>query len=193
MGKLTLLLGGARSGKSTLAEKLAAQRGRRVLYVATALPFDDEMKRRIQNHQEQRPHAWKTVEAPTGIGEAILDDLKSVGWSIWPFDKPTNAMVVEIYPGCLFERKVTKSDALDREMYLRALEREHRSTLEVLDRWFWARAMASDDAFDAFVSCIAMARAELRGGILGRYRNPLPAEASAEGWIWGTEVQGDGG
>ena len=62
MGKLTLLLGGARSGKSTLAEKLAAQRGERVLYIATALPFDDEMKDRIENHQKKRPDTWKTVD-----------------------------------------------------------------------------------------------------------------------------------
>ncbi len=78
MGKLTLLLGGARSGKSTLAEKLAAQRGERVLYVATAIPFDDEMKLRIRNHQEQRPASWKTVESPTGIAEAVQDEVQSV-------------------------------------------------------------------------------------------------------------------
>ena len=76
MGKLTLLLVGARSGKSTLAEKLAAQRGERVLYVATAIPFDDEMARRIENHQKQRPASWKTIELTTGIGEAVQDDAK---------------------------------------------------------------------------------------------------------------------
>lgn len=77
MGKLTILLGGARSGKSTLAEKLAAQYGERILYVATAIPFDDEMKLRIQNHKEQRPHSWKTVETPTEIGKAIQDEIQS--------------------------------------------------------------------------------------------------------------------
>ena len=78
MGKLTLLLGGARSGKSTLAEKLAAQRGEHILYVATAIPFDDEMKHRIENHQRQRPTSWKTVEYPNNIGSSIQDDLYSV-------------------------------------------------------------------------------------------------------------------
>ena len=78
MGKLTLLLGGARSGKSTLAEKLAAQRGTRVLYVATAIPFDDEMKHRIENHQKQRPDTWKTIESPTMIAEAIQSETQSM-------------------------------------------------------------------------------------------------------------------
>ena len=78
MGKLTILLGGARSGKSTLAEKLAAQRSERVLYVATAIPFDDEMKLRIRNHKEQRPNSWKTMETPTGIGKAVQDEVQSV-------------------------------------------------------------------------------------------------------------------
>ncbi len=72
MGKLTLILGGARSGKSTLAEKLAAQRSQRVLYVATAIPFDEEMQLRIANHQQQRPASWRTVESPTGVAAAVM-------------------------------------------------------------------------------------------------------------------------
>lgn len=75
MGKLTLILGGARSGKSTLAEKLAKQRGNRVIYVATAVAFDDEMATRIKNHRGKRPQSWITVETPTGISEAVQDHL----------------------------------------------------------------------------------------------------------------------
>jgi adenosylcobinamide kinase/adenosylcobinamide-phosphate guanylyltransferase len=77
LGKLTILLGGARSGKSRLAEKLAAQSSDRVLYVATAIPFDDEMKQRIKKHKKQRPHSWKTIEIPTGIGKALLSEVQS--------------------------------------------------------------------------------------------------------------------
>ena len=77
MGKLTILLGGARSGKSTLAEKLAAQLSDRVLYVATAIPFDDEMELRIEKHKKQRPHSWKTLEIPTGIGKALQAEIQS--------------------------------------------------------------------------------------------------------------------
>ncbi|OQX65090.1 MAG: bifunctional adenosylcobinamide kinase/adenosylcobinamide-phosphate guanylyltransferase [Anaerolinea sp. 4484_236] len=71
MGQLTLLLGGARSGKSTLAEKMAKKRAQRILYIATAEALDDEMKMRIQKHRQQRPADWKTVEIPTGVGKAL--------------------------------------------------------------------------------------------------------------------------
>ena len=61
--ELILILGGARSGKSSLAETLA-RRGRRVLFVATAEARDQEMKRRIAAHRERRPAGWDTLEEP---------------------------------------------------------------------------------------------------------------------------------
>ncbi len=70
--QLTFILGGARSGKSTYAEQLAAQRGTHVLYVATAQAFDQEMAARIAKHRAERPATWHTVEAPRGLG-AIFD------------------------------------------------------------------------------------------------------------------------
>jgi len=69
--KLTLILGGARSGKSALAQKLAAERRRDVLYVATATAGDDEMAARIAAHRAERPAHWRTLEAPTQVGNAI--------------------------------------------------------------------------------------------------------------------------
>jgi adenosylcobinamide kinase / adenosylcobinamide-phosphate guanylyltransferase len=72
MGKqLTLILGGARSGKSSYAEQLAAQRGTRVAYIATAQAWDEEMQLRITNHQAQRAMHWITVESPTQVGATI--------------------------------------------------------------------------------------------------------------------------
>lgn len=72
MGKsLTLVLGGARSGKSTYAEQLAS-RGEQVLYVATAEAWDEEMRLRIANHRAQRPLHWRTLEAPRELGSAIV-------------------------------------------------------------------------------------------------------------------------
>jgi len=74
MGKLTLILGGARSGKSTYAEQIAAERGGdSVLYVATAQAFDDEMAAKIAKHRADRPAAWPTLETPQGAGAAILE------------------------------------------------------------------------------------------------------------------------
>ena len=71
MGKLTLVLGGARSGKSTYAEKLALQQGDSVTYIATAQALDDEMAARIANHRRSRPGGWQTREIPFGVGQAL--------------------------------------------------------------------------------------------------------------------------
>lgn len=69
--ELILLLGGARSGKSTFAEKLASNRGEKVLYVATAQAKDPEMQTRISAHQQARPDAWNTLEVPLNVGPAV--------------------------------------------------------------------------------------------------------------------------
>jgi adenosylcobinamide kinase/adenosylcobinamide-phosphate guanylyltransferase len=72
MSNLILLLGGARSGKSTTALRMAAERGgNSVLFVATATASDDEMAARIAQHRAERPAAWQTLEAPRQIGAAL--------------------------------------------------------------------------------------------------------------------------
>jgi adenosylcobinamide kinase/adenosylcobinamide-phosphate guanylyltransferase len=68
---LTLILGGARSGKSRYAERVAPQLGQRVLYVATAQPGDEDMVARIAAHRAVRPADWTTLEAGTAVGGAI--------------------------------------------------------------------------------------------------------------------------
>ena len=62
-----LIIGGARSGKSTLAEKRAIESGMRVIYVATAQALDGEMKQRIALHQARRPASWGLVETPLNL------------------------------------------------------------------------------------------------------------------------------
>ena len=69
--RLTILLGGARSGKSSYAEKLAAESDGPVLFVATAEAGDREMAERIARHQDERPDSWTTLEAQTKVGAAI--------------------------------------------------------------------------------------------------------------------------
>ena len=72
MGELILILGGARSGKSAEAVRMARERGSgKVLYVATAEPGDDEMRFRIEKHRAERPARWHTLEAPYNVGQAI--------------------------------------------------------------------------------------------------------------------------
>jgi adenosylcobinamide kinase/adenosylcobinamide-phosphate guanylyltransferase len=68
----TLILGGARSGKSSYAEKLAAASGKRVVYVATAEAGDAEMSARIARHRRERNPDWTTVEETLALGDLIL-------------------------------------------------------------------------------------------------------------------------
>jgi adenosylcobinamide kinase/adenosylcobinamide-phosphate guanylyltransferase len=67
----TLVLGGARSGKSAHAEALAAGTGREVVYIATARAGDGEMAARIAHHRSSRPAHWTTVEETVHLGAAI--------------------------------------------------------------------------------------------------------------------------
>lgn len=67
----TLILGGVRSGKSRLAERLARESGREVVYIATATADDAEMQARIQAHREHRPANWTLVEEPLALAAAL--------------------------------------------------------------------------------------------------------------------------
>jgi adenosylcobinamide kinase / adenosylcobinamide-phosphate guanylyltransferase len=61
---INLILGGARSGKSAYAEKLATDSSLPVTYIATAQIYDDEFKARVQHHKDRRPANWKIIEEP---------------------------------------------------------------------------------------------------------------------------------
>ena len=69
--EITLILGGARSGKSAYAEALALSRPPPRLYLATAESRDDEMARRIREHQARRTDRWTTVEEPLALPDAV--------------------------------------------------------------------------------------------------------------------------
>lgn len=69
----TLILGGARSGKSALAERIAMESGREVVYVATAQAGDVEMRERIEHHRSRRPSHWLSVEEPLALAMALRD------------------------------------------------------------------------------------------------------------------------
>jgi adenosylcobinamide kinase/adenosylcobinamide-phosphate guanylyltransferase len=69
---LTLLIGGARSGKSSLAVRTAAATGEAVVFVATAEALDSEFEARIARHQSQRPGHWRLVEEPLALEEVLL-------------------------------------------------------------------------------------------------------------------------
>ena len=98
MAHVTLVLGGARSGKSRHAEALATHGGLARVYVATGRAWDDEMRERIARHRADRGDAWTTVEAPVDLlatlrehaaeGRAVLVDCLT----LWV----TNLMMAEM-------------------------------------------------------------------------------------------------
>jgi len=75
---LTLILGGARSGKSTIAEQIAREAGKPVLFIATATAGDDEMAERIRNHRASRPAGWQTLELSCDIGRNLASPVAPV-------------------------------------------------------------------------------------------------------------------
>jgi adenosylcobinamide kinase / adenosylcobinamide-phosphate guanylyltransferase len=68
---ITLLLGGARSGKSSYAQMLAENSGKSVTYLATAQALDHEMSARIKKHKAERPAGWETLEIPLDIASHV--------------------------------------------------------------------------------------------------------------------------
>jgi len=71
MGEVWFVTGGARSGKSWFAERLAASTGRDVVYIATMEPLDAELEARVAHHRASRPDAWSTVESPRDPAGAL--------------------------------------------------------------------------------------------------------------------------
>jgi len=99
MGMIHLIIGGARSGKSTYAEKCAKEDSRNVLYLATAIVTDADMEARIQRHRESRPQTWATIERYKGFeslekdprfmsAEVVLLDCLTIMMTNLMFDVP---------------------------------------------------------------------------------------------------------
>ena len=72
MSKITLVTGGVRSGKSTFAESLFEDKDN-VLYIATSLITDDEMKERVTIHKASRNQNWETLESYNDLYKAIVE------------------------------------------------------------------------------------------------------------------------
>jgi len=73
--KNTLIIGGARSGKSNYAQELALKCPQPVLFVATAEADDEEMRQRIEEHKKVRPSTWRTLEVTTHVGNQIRREI----------------------------------------------------------------------------------------------------------------------
>lgn len=114
--KSTFIIGGARSGKSSYAQRLAQENGGKVLYVATATAGDDEMKTRIVNHRAERPPEWRTLEAPLNLQKAIEQELEEYPADVILLDCMTllATNVILQLPQDATEKEA--SDALSREV-----------------------------------------------------------------------------
>ncbi|MEM7302991.1 MAG: bifunctional adenosylcobinamide kinase/adenosylcobinamide-phosphate guanylyltransferase [Pseudomonadota bacterium] len=71
----SLVLGGARSGKSRFSEQIVENTGLRPVYLATAKALDDEMVERIEHHQARRDQRWETVEEPLALVDALRNEV----------------------------------------------------------------------------------------------------------------------
>lgn len=76
MSKIIFVLGGARSGKSSYAAKLADRLNKKVVFIATCQRLDKEMKRRIEIHRRNRPSYWQTFEEPSDV-VSLLEKLSN--------------------------------------------------------------------------------------------------------------------
>lgn len=93
----TLITGGARSGKSTLAQEIGKKTKEEILFVATAKAGDQEMKRRIKAHKKSRPAGWKTLEVQTHVGKHIL---KEIGGSHLVIIDDITLLVMNVFTTC---------------------------------------------------------------------------------------------
>lgn len=74
---LQLILGGARSGKSRLAEKLASESSAAVIYIATSQALDGEMSERVRHHRERRPQHWALIEEPLELARVLRENARA--------------------------------------------------------------------------------------------------------------------
>ena len=115
--QLCLVLGGVRSGKSEFAEgRVAALSQGPVLYVATGLAVDDEMKERIQRHQASRPRDWSTLEEPVDLAERLAPLLNGAG-------SPSAVIIdsVDVWvANLLMENQVETKQALEKTVMTQA-------------------------------------------------------------------------
>ena len=106
-GSVTLVLGGARSGKSRYAQQLAEQSGR-VVFVATARISDEEMRAKIERHRQDRPREWLTVEEPLELPRVLAEH-----------ERNCDMIVVDcltLYAATLLEAEGEDSAAIDRRI-----------------------------------------------------------------------------
>jgi len=138
VGKWTFVLGGVRSGKSQFAldQAKAQQNGAQVTFLASAIPFDQEMKERVKQHQAERPAEWETIEAPYNVVQPLRQLSQNQGLILWDCVTVfvSNLMIEEMGPDDskkLDPKKVEKKILGEIEQIL-ALKKECRADMIVV-------------------------------------------------------------
>lgn len=170
--RCTLILGGARSGKSRFAHELANDMSDKVLFVATAEALDVDMKLRIENHQNERPDSWKTLEKPVNIAEGIEQNIGDA--EVVLIDCLT-LLVSNIMLG--EERGFSESDDPDMDAITRRVETEIESIKSIVEKASATFIIVSNEVGLGLVPENRQAR--IYRDILGR-ANQLMAEFADE-------------
>jgi len=115
-----VILGGARSGKSAFAERLATSSERSVAFIATAIAGDDEMRERIARHRASRPKGWHTLEEPldlagavrtaSNLAEVLLLDCITLWLANWLFQQYGTNAEEEFASSALFDAGALKKE-----------------------------------------------------------------------------------
>jgi adenosylcobinamide kinase/adenosylcobinamide-phosphate guanylyltransferase len=121
MSNITLILGGARSGKSSCAQKLAEEFGKSVTVLATAQALDEEMSVRIQKHKAERPADWQTLEIPLGIASQV----KEIQSEVVILD-----CITLLLSNLLME--FVKDDLVEEASFVQAVQKEMEELLEAI-------------------------------------------------------------
>jgi adenosylcobinamide kinase/adenosylcobinamide-phosphate guanylyltransferase len=118
--RLIVILGGARSGKSTFAVRLAESSERPVAFIATATAGDDEMRERIARHRASRPRQWHTLEEPldlagavrtaSNLAEVLLLDCITLWLANWLFQRYGTTDEEEFASSALFDEEALQKE-----------------------------------------------------------------------------------
>jgi len=166
MGKLTFILGGARSGKSSHAQRLASESGKAITFIATAQALDEDMVVRIQKHRQDRPQEWVTREIQKDVAKTLESD--PIKTDVVLFD------CVTLLVNNLFMDYVTE-DQVDEALALKAMQQEIDSLLAYIQGTQQDWIMISNEVGLGIVPAYQMGRAYR--DILGWANQRLAREA----------------
>lgn len=172
MGKLTFILGGARSGKSSYAQKLAEGSNKPVTFLATAQALDEDMSARIRKHQEDRPSNWITLEVPINISEHLRKN--PIKTDVVLLD------CITLLVNNLFMEYV-KDDSVDEIQALQAMQKEVDSLLAFIHEGKQNWIVISNEVGLGIVPAYQMGRAYR--DILGWANQRLAHEADQVYWM----------